>query len=419
MSNVPQRRRLESNIPLPLSSETAILHHGEYRRLWDIKSVEWDDRVIYRSSTGARNPQTRYFQYLMPESLQNADTRRKANHPKWTGHDAYVSVVSRTSFHAADHPNTGLTMPQFKMSDEETFKVFKAALSTVNVWNGSDHYGTPDANSLHLMNRYFTKYPEDTRKVVLSIKTGLKDRMTMEMDCSPEGIRKVAENALEILDGKKTIDLLGPSRVDPNVPVEDSLKALAELKQEGKIGGIQLSEVRADTIRRAAKIVKIDMLEAEASLWSPMIFENGVAETCAELDIVVEAHTPLGQGMLAGNIKRLDDLPKDRIYHLLPRFQPDTFPLNLKLVEAVEKLAVEKECTSSQLALSWLKNKSKKPGMPVIVPIPGARSESRVLENAQGVGLTDNNLQEIDSIMKAFPPAGLRTLPRAALYNEY
>lgn len=311
-------------------------------------------------------------------------------------------------------------MPQFKMSDGETFKVLRAALSAgVNVWNAATYYGSPDANSLHLLNRYFTAYPEDADKVVLSVKTGLVDRMTMAMDCSPAGLRKMTEDALKILDGKKKIDILGLSRVDPNVPVEESMKGLAELKREGKIGGIQLSEVKSETIRRAASIAQIDMVEAEASLWSPMIFENGVAETCAEFGIVVEAHTPLGQGMLTGEIKSLDDFPPDSLYHHLPRFQPDTFPINLKLVEAVKKLAEEKGCTAAQLALSWLKHQSKKPGMPVVVPIPGARSEARVLENAKDVDLTDGDLEQIDSIMRTFPPAGYRTVQILEKYNEY
>lgn len=148
------------------------------------------------------------------------------------------------------------------------------------------------------MNRYFTAYPEDTDKVVLTVKSGIKNMRTFTMDCSPEAIRDFVKRANAILDGKKKIDIFGCGRVDKNVPIEDTVGALAELVKEGKIGGIRLSEVSANTIRRAAKVAKIDMVEAEISLWATDVFENGVAETCGELKIPLVAHTPLGAGML-------------------------------------------------------------------------------------------------------------------------
>ena len=269
------------------------------------------------------------------------------------------------------------------------------------------------------MNRYFTAYPEDADKVVLSIKSGLVDRRTMTMDCSPSGLRKLVDNTLKIPDGKKNIDVFGCARTNPTVPVEESVKALAELKQEGKIGGIQLTEVRAETIRRAASIAKIDMVEAEASLWSPEVFENGVAEACAEHGITLVAHTPLGAGVLTGQIKSLEDLPPNSVYRHHPRFQPDTFPKNLLLVDALDKLAQVKGCTTAQLALSWIKSQIRKPGMPLIVPVAGARSENRILQNAKDIDLNDSDLKEIKSILKSFPTAGPRSLPAAAKLNEY
>lgn len=269
------------------------------------------------------------------------------------------------------------------------------------------------------MNRYFTKYPEDADKVVLSIKTGLVDRREMKMDCSATGLRKSADNAIAILDGKKKIDIFGLARIDPNVPVEESVKALEELKKEGKFDGIQITEVAAETIRRAASVGTIDMVEAEANLWSPMVFENGVVEACAEHSIVLVAHSPLGMGALAGTIKSLDDLPKDSPLRFVPRYQPDVYPNNVKLVDAVEKLAQVKGCTTPQLALNWLKGHSKRPGMPIIVPIAGARSEERVKQNAVDVNLTEDEFKEISSIQKSFPVEGLRTMPLLQQRNEY
>jgi pyridoxine 4-dehydrogenase len=265
----------------------------------------------------------------------------------------------------------------------------------VNVWNGADFYGTPDHNSLHLMNRYFTAYPEDADKVVLTIKSGIVDMRTFTMDCSPAGVRNFVDRANAILDGKKKIDLFGCGRVDKNVPIEETVGALAELVQEGKIGGIQLSEVSAATIRRAATVAPIDMVEAEISLWATDVFENGVAETCAELDIAMVAHTPLGAGMLTGQIQSLDDLPANDYHRFFPRFQPENFATNLQLVQQLRQLAEKKHCTAAQLALCWIKTQSARPGMPVIIPVSGARTEARVVVNATHVDLSGADLDEI------------------------
>lgn len=176
--------------------------------------------------------------------------------------------------------------------------------------------------------------------------------------------------------------------------------------------------MRADTIRRASKVAKIDMIESEASLWSPEVFANSVADTCAELGIVFVAHTPLGFGMLAGQIKSLDDIPADSPLRHLPRYKPDTFLTNVKLVNAVGKLAEEKQCSTAQLALSWLKSHTQRGG-PFVIPIAGARSAERVTENAKTVALSDKDLEGIADIMKSFPVEGYRTMPQLAERNEY
>lgn len=314
----------------------------------------------------------------------------------------------------------GFTWVSNVTPDEQAFKVLKTALAAgVNVWNGADFYGTPDNNSLHLMNRYFTAYPEDADKVVLMIKSGLVDMRTFSLDCSRAGLRGFVDNAMKILDGKKKIDIFGCARVDPNVPVEESMKALAELKDEGRIGGIQLTEVKADTIRRAASVAKIDMVEAEVSLWATDIFRNGVAETCAELGIPIIAHTPLGAGMLTGTIKSPADLTEGDHHRFFPRFHPDNLSKNRLLVTELEKLAASKGCTAAQLALSWVKAQSKKPGMPILVPVAGARSEARVVENVKDVDLTDHDLKQIDAILENFPVIGERFPPAGMKLNEY
>lgn len=142
-------------------------------------------------------------------------------------------------------------------------------------------YGPPHANSLHLLKHYFREHPEDTDKVVLSIK-GSYDAATHTPDCSPDGIRASVEEALRILDGSKKIDIFECARVDPEVPVETSIRALAELVSAGKIGGIGLSEVGANTIRRAHAVHPIAAVEIELSLFTTDPLTNGVAATCHE-----------------------------------------------------------------------------------------------------------------------------------------
>lgn len=259
------------------------------------------------------------------------------------------------------------------------------------------------------MNRYFTAYPEDASKVVFCLKTGVADMATFTMDVSPEYLRTALESALKILDGKKKIDIFGPCRIHstPDVTIEDSVLACAEFVKEGKIGGIQLSEVKAETIRRAAKVAKIEMVEVEASLWSTEIFENGVLETCAELGLIILAHTPLGAGMLTGKIKTPEDMGEDHHKHF-PRWQGENFQKNLQLVQALEKLSAKKGCTTAQLALSWLKKGNGKADSPWIVPIPGARSEGRIKENCTEIKFSADELMEIGEILKSFPVAGTR-----------
>jgi pyridoxine 4-dehydrogenase len=186
------------------------------------------------------------------------------------------------------NPLIGLTWRLNPQPEEASFKAMKAALAAgCNFWNAGEFYGTPEFNSLTLLNKYFTKYPEDASKVVLSIKGGLKD---MHPDGSPEGIKRSVENCLRLLDGKKSIDVFECARVDKSTPIETTMKALEEYVKAGKIGGIALSEVSAATVQRAAKVTKIVAVEVELSLWSLDILNNGVAKACAEHDVPVVAY---------------------------------------------------------------------------------------------------------------------------------
>lgn len=178
----------------------------------------------------------------------------------------------------------------------------RAALSSgCTNWNGGQFYGTPEHNSLHLLNAYFTKYPEDADKVVISIKGGL-DTSTGKMDGTKAGVQKTIDNCLEVLDGKKFLDLFEFGRVDLNVPIEETVGYMAEYVKAGKLGGISLTEVGSASIRKAHAVHPIAAVEVEFSLYATEILENGVAATCAELGIPIVAYSPMGRGFLVSNI---------------------------------------------------------------------------------------------------------------------
>ncbi|KAL1673627.1 NADP-dependent oxidoreductase domain-containing protein [Schizophyllum commune] len=295
---------------------------------------------------------------------------------------------------------------------EHAIECMKAALEAgANVWNGGEFYGTPEHNSLHIVKAYFTKYPEDASRVILSIKGCLADAglPTSRPDSSPEGIRRSVDYCLDILQGTKSIDVFQPARRDKNTPLEVSMKALKALVDEGKIGAIGLSEVSAATIREAAQYARIDGgVEVEYSMWFTEILNNGVAKACAELDIPIIAYSPLGSGFLTGQFQSYADLPKDDFRHLCPRFQPDVFDLNLQLVHTVEAFAARKGATPAQIALAWVAAQSGKHGLPTIIPIPGSTNVRRVRENSTLVKLTDEEMEEIDEFLRKFEPKGDR-----------
>jgi pyridoxine 4-dehydrogenase len=162
----------------------------------------------------------------------------------------------------------GLTWRPKPQPIEKSIAVMKASLEAgANFWNGGVFYGTPEYNSLHVLNAYFTKYPADASKIVLSIKGGF-NAAVHSIDGSPAWLRKDIEESLKIADGKFKIDIFECARVDPKTPIEETVGALEDMRKEGLIGGIALSECSAQSIRRAAKVAKIEAVEVEFSLFS-------------------------------------------------------------------------------------------------------------------------------------------------------
>ncbi|ORY57525.1 aldo/keto reductase [Pseudomassariella vexata] len=303
----------------------------------------------------------------------------------------------------------GFTWRANPCSKEQAFETMRAALDNgMNFWNGGEFYGTPEYNSLTLLAEYFEKYPADADKVILSIKGAVGNGGTAP-DGSPEGVRRSVDNCLKLLKGRKTIDIFECARRDQNVPLEVTFGVLdKEYVQTSKIGGISLSEVKASTIHEAAKITKIVACEVELSLFSTDVLNNGVAAACAEHNIPLIAYSPIGRGMLSGQIKTLDDIPADSHLRHFPRFQPDTFSINMQLVKQIDDIAEKKGCTPAQLVINWTKTVGKKSGMPTIIPIPGATTAARVNENAKSVQISNAEMAEIDSTLQKFEVVGAR-----------
>lgn len=240
-------------------------------------------------------------------------------------------------------------------------------------------------------------------KAFLSVKTGMlvapgpnKTMAIGPVNGHPDYIKNAVLYSLQRL---KTdyIDLYTPARVDPKVPIEDTVGALAELVQNGVIRYIGLSEAGATTIRKAAAVHPITALQIEYSLWSRDI-EGEVLPTIRELGIGLVAYSPLSRGFLSGEIKTPEDLKDNRAH--MPRFQGENFIKNLELVEKIKALAALKGCTPAQLAIAWVLAQGQD-----IIAIPGTKRIKYLEENiaAEKVQLTKHDLQSIDAIM----PAGI------------
>ncbi len=201
-----------------------------------------------------------------------------------------------------------------------------------------------------------------------------------------------------------TIDLYYQHRVDPEVPIEETVGAMADLVRAGKVRHLGLSEAAPATIRRAAKVHPIAALQTEFSLWSRDV-EAEILPTVRELGIGFVAYSPLGRGFLTGRFRTIDDLPADDFRRNSPRFQGENFQRNLDLVQKVNQLAQSKGCSPSQLALAWVLAQGGD-----IVPIPGTKQVRYLDENlgAARVELTAGDRRQIDAILPAGAAAGQR-----------
>jgi aryl-alcohol dehydrogenase-like predicted oxidoreductase len=249
-------------------------------------------------------------------------------------------------------------------------------------------------------------------EVVLATKFGnvrAESGEFLGIDGRPEYVAAACDASLKRL-GVDHIDLYYQHRVDPKVPIEETVGAMARLVEAGKVRYLGLSEASATTIRRAAVAHPIAALQTEYSLWTRDV-EADVLPAARECGIGFVPYSPLGRGFLTGAIQNVDQLAKDDWRRLNPRFQDENFDTNQRLVEAVTEIAAEKRCTPAQLALAWLLHQGSD-----IVPIPGTRRIERLDENAGAtrVELSDDDLERIDRVLTENVVAGTR-YPSAAM----
>jgi aryl-alcohol dehydrogenase-like predicted oxidoreductase len=277
-------------------------------------------------------------------------------------------------------------------NDEESLQVIKYALDHgVNFLDTADMYG-PWKNE-ELVGKAIAGRRND---VILATKFGNEvddeGRPTGKVNGRPDYVRKCVEGSLKRL-GVDHIDLYYQHRVDPNVPIEDTIGAMADLVKEGKVRYLGMSEAAPETIRRAAKVHPITALQTEYSLWTRDP-EEEILATVRELGIGFVAYSPLGRGFLTGQIKSIDDLDENDWRRRNPRFQGENFQKNFELVDKVKEIAIEKGCTPGQLALAWVLAQGED-----IVPIPGTKHLNYLQENigALDVELTNEDLQRLNA----------------------
>ncbi len=289
-------------------------------------------------------------------------------------------------------------------SDADAIAVIHHALDAgLTLLDTADMYG-PHTNET-LVGRAIDGRRDD---VFLATKFGIRldpsDPQARDVDGRPEYVQQACEASLRRLN-VETIDLYYQHRVDPQVPIEDTVGAMARLVEQGKVRYLGLSEASADTLRRAAKVHAITALQSEYSLWSRDPETTGTLAASRELGVGFVPYSPLGRGFLTGTIRTVDDFDEDDYRRRSPRFQGENFDRNLALVEQVQAIAQDYNVTPGQLALAWVLAQGED-----LVPIPGTKRTGFLDENiaALDIDLTADDLARIDAIFPPDAAAGTR-----------
>jgi aryl-alcohol dehydrogenase-like predicted oxidoreductase len=286
--------------------------------------------------------------------------------------------------------------------DESIATIHRALELGINFLDTADSYG-PFTNE-ELVGRAIEGKRDE---VVLATKFGFirdpKNPSARAVSGKPDYVKQACEASLKRLRTDH-IDLYYQHRVDPNTPIEETVGAMAELVEEGKIRYIGLSEAGANTLRRAVKVHPITALQSEYSLWTRDP-EAEIIPTCRELGIGFVAYSPLGRGFLTGQLKKFEDLEADDYRRFSPRFQGENFQKNLDLVKQVELMAREKNCAPAQLALAWVLAQGDD-----VVPIPGTKRRKYLEENvgALDIELTIDDLRRLNEVFSTGAAAGER-----------
>ncbi|KAL5001699.1 NADP-dependent oxidoreductase domain-containing protein [Aspergillus recurvatus] len=288
--------------------------------------------------------------------------------------------------------------------DEERLAVLdKAYKLGETFWDTAMLYG----DSEELIGRWFAANPGKRADIFLATKFFFRwvdgERVT---DTSYENCKRCCNESLRRL-GIDTIDLFYAHRLDPKTPIEETMKALAELKEEGKIRYIGLSECSSESLRRACKVHHVAAVQVEYSPFSLEIESEqiGLLKTARELGVAVVAYSPLSRGILSGQIRSRDDFGPGDLRAILPRFSPENFKKNIEAVDELGVLAKEKGCTVSQLTLAWLLAQGDD-----IFPIPGTTRTSALVENVESlkVELTEADEKRFRGIISEAEVAGGR-----------
>ena len=275
--------------------------------------------------------------------------------------------------------------------EQESIATLHGAIDVgVDFYDTADMYGS--GHNEALIGRAFAGKWD---KVVLATKFGfIRDGKGgfAGLDCSPKHIQEACEASLKRLN-TEVIDLYYAHRVDPNVPIEETVGAMSDLVSAGKIRYIGLSEASSEELRRASKEATITALQTEYSMWSRDV-EEDILATCRDLNIAFVAYSPLGRGFLTGAITSRDSLEESDFRLHSPRFQEDTLEKNKAFLSLIEGIANDKDATPAQIALAWVLNQGGD-----IFPIPGTRKMSRLRENlaALEIQFSDAELADIRS----------------------
>jgi aryl-alcohol dehydrogenase-like predicted oxidoreductase len=288
-------------------------------------------------------------------------------------------------------------------NDEESIKtIHKAFELGVTFFDTADMYG-PYINE-KLVGKAIAPFRKD---ITLATKFGIvrdqENPKNRGVNGRPEYVKSSVEGSLKRLN-VEVIDLYYLHRKDPDTPIEETIGAMADLVKEGKIRGIGVSELNTETLRKAHSTHPLSALQTEYSLWSRDP-EDDIIPTCKELGIAFVAYSPLGRGFLTGQIKSFEDLENDDYRRFSPRFMGENFDKNIELVNKIESIAKEKNCTPAQLALAWVMAQGDH-----IFPIPGTKRVKYLEENVKAVEvhLSQKDLEQIEEVFPKDAVAGTR-----------